>query len=672
MISVSPTKLVFQLGEFKQPQYVIDLIQSKCIGWEYLHFNDKEMLQYISEHPIDAFPQLLDVYNKITGISIKNDLFKFVFLYINGGVFINSNAVLECNIDTIIESFTDITIDGEGRMPYSYSGFIASSRTSPLMYEAIKHIYDNNMSSEKSSNAPTEPNCGSGLCSDVPMNLVTIGTPSTSSSSTTYGNNILYGSVSLQTPSTVLHTSTEFTRFPTTVVSGNLQTHSNVNLQASLQEYSANSSYKTYDVISKTYTEKNDNDTKICVTDNGVTWLTRYNNVIPDKSNKKGVNKPIPQLKIGVTLHLPPNKESMFSNGIRQHALYYYTLLRNIGYDVYIVANDSIERETLLQNIFGIDSETLKYIDIMDIAQQSTFDIIFQLSLQVPIVINHILRKCGVKIISYKCSNDYIIQMEDALFSARPDIENCTKEHSLYDELWGLPHMINTNFYYWKTIHRCKVVEVPFLWAPTAIEQFEKNGIANGVFTDVHYKNKRVDKKIAIFEPNLNVFKWSLPALLVCENSYRSIPDKLNKVYITNVDEKLKLKLNQMLQPLNLYIDKKLSVESRYNSLYFMATYADVVVSHQWENAMNYLYMDIAWMGWPLVHNAHLCKDIGYYYEGFNYEMGGKVLTDVILNHDKNAAEYKKRNRQAIDRFLPTNKELQQKYIQLINDIFPL
>ena len=40
-------------------------------------------------------------------------------------------------------------------------------------------------------------------------------------------------------------------------------------------------------------------------------------------------------------------------------------------------------------------------------------------------------------------------------------------------------------------------------------------------------------------------------------------------------------------------------------------------------------------MGWPIVHNAHLCKDVGYFYDGFNYEEGGNVLSDVIENHDK-------------------------------------
>ena len=100
-----------------------------------------------------------------------------------------------------------------------------------------------------------------------------------------------------------------------------------------------------------------------------------------------------------------------------------------------------------------------------------------------------------------------------------------------------------------------------------------------------------------------------------------------------------------------------------------MNKYADIAVSHQWENPLNYLYFDLAWMGWPIIHNAHLCKDVGYYYEGFNYEEGGRVLSDAILNHDQNHNEYLVKNREAIDRYLPTNKILQEKYIDLITAV---
>jgi hypothetical protein len=121
---------------------------------------------------------------------------------------------------------------------------------------------------------------------------------------------------------------------------------------------------------------------------------------------------------------------------------------------------------------------------------------------------------------------------------------------------------------------------------------------------------------------------------------------------------------------LDLCLDKKITIEARFNTLSFMNMYGDIAVSHQWENNLNYLYLDLAWMGWPIVHNASLCSDVGYYYSQFNYEEGGNKIMEAIHNHDEKKDEYLQKNRKAINRFLPSNKELQNKYIELINDLF--
>ena len=80
------------------------------------------------------------------------------------------------------------------------------------------------------------------------------------------------------------------------------------------------------------------------------------------------------------------------------------------------------------------------------------------------------------------------------------------------------------------------------------------------------------------------------------------------------------------------------------------------------------MYFDIAWMGWPLIHNGKLCKEVGYYYDEFNYEMGGNALIDAILNHDDNAEEYLLRNRLHMQRYLPTNAKLKKQYEILISN----
>ena len=101
-----------------------------------------------------------------------------------------------------------------------------------------------------------------------------------------------------------------------------------------------------------------------------------------------------------------------------------------------------------------------------------------------------------------------------------------------------------------------------------------------------------------------------------------------------------------------------------------MSKHCDIAISHQWENPLNYLYLDLAWMGWPILHNASLCKDVGYYYEGFNYYEGSELLNYILTNHEANANEYLIKNRKIIDVYIPTNKSLQEKYKNLIENLF--
>ena len=61
----------------------------------------------------------------------------------------------------------------------------------------------------------------------------------------------------------------------------------------------------------------------------------------------------IPKLpKIGITLNLPKTKGHLFSNGIRQNALFFSELLLNIGkYDVYFIINNLVIDYDLIKEL---------------------------------------------------------------------------------------------------------------------------------------------------------------------------------------------------------------------------------------------------------------------------------------------------------------------------------
>ena len=384
---------------------------------------------------------------------------------------------------------------------------------------------------------------------------------------------------------------------------------------------------------------------------------------------KKNVINDFSKLKIGITTNIPPNLKDFYSNGIKQNCLYLYELLKNAGYDIKLII-DSDKHISVLQEI---DFYNFEYVTINDVFKYD-FDLIFSMGFSVPEHIFISLKNIDTKIIYYMCGNNYLIDSERILYDQHKNrnINYCNDQK--YDQIWIIPQMYNQNKYYAEILQKTKSIQIPFIWSPMSIK-FVKKILNLENESSLLYKKK--DSKIGIFEPNMSVMKWSLPCALIAEQTHRTYKN-IKHVYVTNLNKNKDneinnfnmVQFNNMCRSLELFKEKKITAESRYNTLEFMSKHCDIAISHQWENPLNYLYLDLAWMGWPILHNASLCKDVGYYYEGFNYYEGSEMLNHILTNHEANANEYLIKNRKIIDVYIPTNKLLQDKYKNLIENLF--
>lgn len=578
-------KVIFQTSKNEQPDYVIELIKTNSPGWDYIHFTDDDIFKFFEENALDEFPNMKEKFLSIKAGAHRADLFRYYYLYIKGGVFIDSDAMIEQDINIIAGDYDFFSVESKYFLNTIFNGFIGTTAKNVIMYEALKHAYNIDVD-ELSKSYMT-------FCKQLREIY---------DNHKTGQNTLLYLEV-----------------------------------------------------------ENNEKSAKMINKQNDTVLIHHYlDKIVPDITKYRLQLKENIKPKIGITLSFPKNKADLFCNGIKQNALFFFILLSNIGkYDVYfIVDKKSIENETFLHEM------KYKYIQY-DYIQESGFNIVFSFDFLLPSKINTLLKENGTKHIFYNCGNLYIMDSENCLFENKEGNYAMYTRYNYFDECWNIPQMTNTNHFYLKTLLRCNTVkEAPFIWSPELID-YERN----------KYKKRSQRKSIAIFEPNISIMKWAFPSVLICENAYRdsNISDKINKVYITNIttnpESKKKFSLdnfNNLVKCLDLKRDSKLTIEARHNSLYIMANFADIAVSHTWENYLNYLYFDMAWMGWPIVHNGKFCKEIGYYYDEFNYEMGGNALKEAILNHDENADEYLLRNRLYMLKYLPTNKELKKQYEDLI------
>jgi hypothetical protein len=598
-------KIIFQTGgeeQQQQQQYVIDLILEKCVGWKYEFFNDAQMLQYLTENPLDEFPLAAKLFNEFKNKSHKLDFFRYYFLYINGGCHIHFSVMIRVDIATAIKDYDFVSIKSGG-YDSLFTGVIACAPKNKLARDLLKILYEITVE-EMAANDYYITSCKKmHLC--VKEN-----------------------------------------------------TH---NLKIKLYKEAFDKRGKYADAI-------DDDGTKLF--SHYFAWQR-----IPRK-----VVKPtcVSDTKIAITFDVPNQPVDMFSNGIKQNTVFFYELLVNIGYDVYMIVSDGAKYETSQKPSFW-NYCNIKYLKNSDILTVG-FNVVVQFGYQQHGDVLEQLQKCGARTVFYNCGNKYLIESEICLFKPTATVtyqynDDCNTHH--FDEIWLIPQMTNTCLHYMKTLYRSNAFEVPFIWSPAIIENYEEEYFKQ-FSKKLSYVNKGASKKCAIFEPNLSIMKWAFPSVLICENAYRGLSDKelIKSLYVTNVDsvekkdQTFNLKaFNAMVKSLDLFADKKISIESRYVAIFFMSKHADIAISHQLENPLNYLYFDLAWMGWPIVHNASLCKDVGYYYEGFNFEIGGEMVKNAILTHDDNVEEYTKRNRSVIGKYLPSNKYLQEQYRTLVSKL---
>jgi hypothetical protein len=135
------SKIIMQTAKNEPERYIVDIINKKCPGWKYIHFIDNEIIQYFKENPIKEFPNIIEKFNSFSKGQHKADLFRYYYLYLNGGIFLDSDAIFEVNIDDIIKSYDSVFIKSFMPNTHLFNGFIATYPKNPIIYDALKHAY---------------------------------------------------------------------------------------------------------------------------------------------------------------------------------------------------------------------------------------------------------------------------------------------------------------------------------------------------------------------------------------------------------------------------------------------------------------------------------------------------------------------------------------------------
>ncbi len=383
-------------------------------------------------------------------------------------------------------------------------------------------------------------------------------------------------------------------------------------------------------------------------------------------------------MNIGITIALA---HDLFSSGINQNAFYLALVFLKSKHNVKLLGwagkDKKIKDAAAYKQLESINKDiNLEMIDYLE-SPNYDWDVIFYVGATLSWDVIYTLKKKNLrtKFIHYQCGNQFVVDMEASIFGhhtnrfgSDPEAEvkknNDDYPGTRVDSVWQVPQHIETGEHWAMHLKQTEnVTVVPFVWDPIFLEKTFKE-LGYGICD----KTKNF-KKVAVMEPNLSVLKNFLIPLATAERVNKKIPLEKFKIIAGKHVLKRNPRAKQLMLKTELAQEGKLTAENRHPTPEILEKWAHLVISWQWTNPLNYLYLDIAWMGYPIIHNAHLCKDIGYYYEGNNTIQAEEQVIFAIENHGKDIDGYIKKNREIIKRYTKENSVLIEQYEMLLQDV---
>lgn len=369
------------------------------------------------------------------------------------------------------------------------------------------------------------------------------------------------------------------------------------------------------------------------------------------------------RLRIGITIGLSHAQETLWNNGIKQNAIFLAEALRNCPNVMSVVLVNTTD--VPISNALPWDLTRWPTQSLFEAKDQ--LDILIELGGQISHEQTAYLKSRGVRLISYCCGFEYVHMMESVLFR-KGSFGGNLFINQRYDDIWMVPQVANISQPYFEVFRRHQAHVVPFVWSPVFLQQQTATLPSQGLW---QAPDAQRGWRLSIMEPNIDVVKFCLYPILIAELMYRAQPEKVATLQVCNSIHFAKENLDfiALMNQLDLVRNNKAVFTGRHDTPTFLAEYTDAIVSHQWENPLNYFYLEVCWQGYPLIHNAELVSGLGYYYPKNDVQAGKRQLELAINNHTVHAHEYIIQQRRQISCFLPDNTQLVAAYTALIAQV---
>ncbi len=353
-------------------------------------------------------------------------------------------------------------------------------------------------------------------------------------------------------------------------------------------------------------------------------------------------------MRVGISV-LTQAGLSIWSNGLGQNVFHLARLFRTLPFvDEVILLNSGDQEALTAESAPGYqDFPLIRPRDATD-----RVDVVVELSGGLDVEWLDYIRALGKKVVYHVCGTPYTGLVEGPIFGKDAYFSRGDR----CDEVWNLPRD-NVFQPLLGALHRCPVFDVPFIWSPEFLEQrravLAQHNLEFGFARAAPGAGPR-PMRAAIFEPNISVTKMASIPMLVCDQGYRRNSEAINKLNVLNSVQMVNhLTFNMLANSMDIVRAGKALFLGRHDFAAFMAEHGDMVITHQWQHDMNYLYLDALYGNYPLIHNSPWLGSVGYYYPDSDIEVGGEQVLNAWANHDQNFETYKRDARAFLDALSP-------------------
>lgn len=363
--------------------------------------------------------------------------------------------------------------------------------------------------------------------------------------------------------------------------------------------------------------------------------------------------------KVGILIH---DNVKLFSNGINQNAYFLFQCLELAGYKCQFLCYEpnpsnfsyksiSLKQITTDEKIF----DPFEYHTIVSVTRCVSKELYF------------FLKQNKIGVVSLVCGNNYMYDQEE--FLKEPVVKTYLGGITHIDEQWVIPSY-DFALTYLELICKKPAFIVPHLWSPEMVQFCSLEFFGKPESSLFYCLKPRMSKKINIItlEPNNNLFKTAWLPIVAGEKLHKDKPDIIEYIYVFNFPENNHA--YDMVDALDVCSKvRKFKRKSLAEIMLHFNNDSDhmpIFVSHQVLNSLNYLYYELLYYGYPLVHNSTALDGCGYKYSDNNITECVEQILYAVKHHDKQLETYKDKANEYLKRVDPLNSEVQKTFDQMI------